>query len=86
MESSHRRLRRVAALALEVVASKSETQGHLSGFKGAIRSHLVFFSPDSRDMSKLFGKVFNDKMTCVKNVQNKIINFLVINENLLDIL
>ncbi len=32
MESSHRGLRRrVAALALEVVASKSETQGHLSG-------------------------------------------------------
>ncbi len=31
MESSHRGLRRVAALALEVVASKSEIQGHLSG-------------------------------------------------------
>jgi hypothetical protein len=31
VESSHRGLRRVAALALEVVASKSETQGHLSG-------------------------------------------------------
>ncbi len=31
MESSHRGLRHVAALALEVVASKSETQGHLSG-------------------------------------------------------
>jgi hypothetical protein len=30
VESSHRGLRRVAALALEVVASKSETQGHLS--------------------------------------------------------
>ncbi len=51
MESSHRGLRRVAALALEVVASKSETQGHLSGCEGAIRSHLVFFSPDSRDIS-----------------------------------
>ncbi len=37
-------------------------------------------------MSKLIGKVFNDKMTCLKNFQNKIINFLVINENLLDIL
>jgi hypothetical protein len=49
VESSHRGLRRVAALALEVVASKSETQGHLSGCEAAIRSHLVFFSPDSRD-------------------------------------
>jgi hypothetical protein len=43
----HRGLRRrVAALALEVVVSKSETQGHLSGCEGAIRSHLVFSSPE----------------------------------------
>ena len=54
MESSHRGLRRVAALALEVVASKSETQGHLSGCEGAIPSHLVFFSPDSRDNTILY--------------------------------
>jgi hypothetical protein len=50
VESSHRGLRRrVAALALEVVVSKSETQGQLSGCVGAIRSHLVFSLPDSRD-------------------------------------
>ena len=41
MESSHRGLRRrVAALALEVDVSKSETQGQLSGCEGAIRSHF----------------------------------------------
>ncbi len=41
MESSHRGLRqRVATLALEVVVSKSETQGQLSGCEGAIRSQF----------------------------------------------
>ncbi|MFN9907087.1 MAG: hypothetical protein ACK56F_13375 [bacterium] len=41
MESSHRGLRRrVAALALEVDVSKSETQGQLSGCEGVIRSHF----------------------------------------------
>jgi hypothetical protein len=47
VESSHRGLRRrVAALALEVDVSKSETQGQLSGWVGAIRSHLVFSLPE----------------------------------------
>jgi hypothetical protein len=55
VESSHRGLRRrVAALALEVDVSKSETQGQLSGCEGAILSHLVFSLPGLAGQRKYF--------------------------------
>ncbi len=60
MESSHRGLRRrVAALALEVDVSKSETQGKLSGCGGAIRSHLVFSLPELAGQAPSEGKQAN---------------------------
>jgi hypothetical protein len=52
VESGHRGLRRrVAALALEVVASKVWGTGPSEWVRGAIWPHLVFFSLDSRDKS-----------------------------------
>ena len=53
MESSRRGLRQcVAALALEVVVSKSETQGQLSGCEGAIRRTWSSLYLNSRDTNE----------------------------------
>ncbi len=57
MESSHRGLRRrVAALALEDVASKVWDTGPSEWVRGAIWPHLVFFSLDSRDTKRCWGR------------------------------
>ncbi len=72
MESSHRGLRRrVAALALEVVASKVRDTGPSEWVRGAIWPHLVFFSLDSRDKDNYLNFSLDYFLFVIRQIQKE---------------